>query len=133
MSNVIDPLQALLGASTNVEKDVYISRLGANFRIKALDTDSLNKAREQATHYIGKGSKREAVTDNTKLHAILITKLAVAPDFTNKALHEKYGVSNSVDCVQKALLPGEVAKLIAEGWKLSGFDDDEDAIDEIKN
>lgn len=135
MSNVsIDPLQALLGANLEIEKDVYITRLGANFRIKALDTAAFDKAREQATHYTGRGNKREAIVDNQRYNAVLVTKLVIAPDFGNKALHDKYNVTNAVDCVLKALLPGEIAKLIADGLTLSGFgDDEEEAIEDVKN
>lgn len=129
----MDALQALLATSLEIERDVFIKRLGVNFRIKAIDTATLDKAREQATHISGKGNKRESVVDAQKLNAILTVKFCVTPDFTNKALLEKYGAANGVECVTKALLPGELVRIISAGMELSGFNDDEDEEEEIKN
>jgi hypothetical protein len=129
----MDALQALLSANLEIEQDLPIKRLGVNFRLKAVDTRTLEKAREQATQVSGSGSKRESKVDGNRLNAILVTKFCVSPDFGDKALIEKYGVSNAVDCVDKTLLPGEIDKIVTAGMKLSGFGDDEAEEDEIKN
>lgn len=129
----MDALQALLSTNLDIERDVYIKRLGVNFRVKAIDTATLDKAREQATYFAGKGSKRESTVDAQKLNAILAVKFCVNPDFSNKALLEKYGASNPVECVTKALLPGELVRIISAGMELSGFSEDEEAEEEIKN
>jgi hypothetical protein len=127
-----DVLQALLATNLEVESDVFIKRLGGSFRIKAMDTVTLAKAREQATHVTAKG---RSTVDETRLKAIAVTKFCVIPNFGDAALMAKYGAMNAVDCVEKALLPGEIERILDAGMALSGYgDDDEEAeIDEIKN
>ncbi|UKS30152.1 hypothetical protein LOZ80_14915 [Paenibacillus sp. HWE-109] len=129
----MDALQALLSANLEIEQDVYIKRLGVNFRIKAISTKDLEKAREQCTQVSGKGSRKESVIDTDRLNAVLAVKFCVSPDFGDKALLAKYNAANAVECVGKALLPGELAKINAAGTELSGFGDDEEAEEDVKN
>lgn len=129
----MDALQALLSANLEIEQDLYIKRLGVNFRLKAIDTKSLEKAREQCTQFSGKGSRRESTVDADRLNAVLAVKFCVSPDFGDKALLTKYGAANAVECVGKALLPGELTRIIAAGMELSGFGDEEEAEEDVKN
>jgi hypothetical protein len=129
----MDALQALLAANLEIEQEVYIKRLGVNFRIKALDTKTLESARTQATQSSGQGNRREEKVDVNRLNAVLVSKFCVSPDFSDKALIEKYGASDLVDCVGKAILPGEIDRIVRAGMELSGFGDDGAEEDEIKN
>ena len=96
-------LDALLGATVEVESSVYISRLKTSFTIKALSNEDLRKANERATLPGPRGEKK---TDEQILNAQVIVKGCVDPDFTNAALKKHYGAMDEVDCVYKALLPG---------------------------
>lgn len=127
----MDALQALLSADINVEAKVFIKRLGADFTVKAIDGNTLNKLQEQATHYVGKGTNRKAQLDQNELGRLLIAEACINPDFSNAKLIEKYGASDKADCVQKALLAGEIAKLSDKILEISGFDDDD--LEEVKN
>lgn len=126
----VDALDALLGADINVEEDVFIKRLNTNFTVKAIDGDTLNKLQEQATHYVGKGNNRKAQLDQNELGRSLIAESCVNPDFGNDKLLKKYGAAEKGECVQKALLAGEISKLSDKILEISGFTDDED---EVKN
>jgi hypothetical protein len=127
-----DALQALLGAELTIEEEVFIKRLGVNFKVKAIDGKMLSKIQEQCTHYVGKGSKRTKQFDEEGFGALIVAKACVSPDFGNKALLEKYEASDAGDCVQKALLAGEIGKLNEAILGLSGFGDEEE-IEEVKN
>jgi hypothetical protein len=129
----VDALQALLSANLEIETDVFVKRLGASFRIKAVDTSTLEKAREQAIQTSGSGSKRASTVNAERLNAILVAKFCVTPNFGDAALLAKYGVTNAVECVGKALLPGEIVRIVAAGMDLSGYGEDGDEINEIKN
>lgn len=129
----MDALQALLSANLEIEQDVKIKRLGVNFRIKAISTKEMERARVQCTQTTGTGSHRESVVDTDRLNAVLAVKFCVSPDFGDKALLAKYSAANSVDCVGKALLPGELVRIVAAGMELSGFGDDEEAEEDVKN
>ncbi|GIN39606.1 phage tail assembly chaperone [Heyndrickxia oleronia] len=128
-----DMLQALLGTENNAKGEVYIKRLGGYFQIRSIDSQELNSIKEQATHFVGKGVNREEVIDDLEFKKILISKACINPDFNNDDLKQKYGAVDAADCVEKSLLPGEIAKLIEEIFKLSGFDDSEEEIEAVKN
>lgn len=123
-------LEALLGADINVEEEVFIKRIGEYFTVKAIDGNTLEKLKEQATHYIGKGKDRRPQLDNNELGRLLISEACIDPDFSDERLLKKYGASDAGDCVQKALLAGEINKLGDKVLEISGFIDDED---EVKN
>lgn len=123
-------LDALLGASLDVETKVYIPRLKTSFTIKALSNEDIRRCNERATAF---GQRGEKSTDNQMLNALFIAKSCIDPDFNNKALKEHYGAIDEADCVIKALLPGEVTKLLQAVMELSGFGDEDEMVDEAKN
>jgi len=129
----LNALDALLGASIEVEDTVFIKRLGVNFRVKALTGDRVNKLREQCTYAEGKGANRKLVTNEEELGGLLISESCVEPDFNNPKLLEKYGARDAADCVQKALLAGEVATLSHAVLDVSGFANEGDTVEEVKN
>jgi hypothetical protein len=128
-----DALQALLAADINVEEDVFIKRLNVHFRVKAITGNTLDKLREQATHYVGKGANRKKQLDENEFSRLIIAEGCVSPDFSNPKLLEKYGATDAGDCVQKALLAGEIAKLSEKILEISGFADDDDDFEDVKN
>lgn len=129
MAMQIDALQAFLTTDLNIEKDVPIRRLNTTLRVRAIDSMTLERAREQATF----GSRKERVVDGLKLYAVLVTKMVTNVDFGHVDMLRKYGASDAVDCVRKALLPGEIERIVNVGWELSGYTDEETAVDELKN
>lgn len=129
----INPLDALLGASIEVEEDVYIKRLGTNFRVKALTGDKVNDLRAQCTYTEGKGANRRQVVREDELGQLLISEACINPDFSDEKLLKHYGAHDAADCVQKALLAGEVARVSNAVLDVSGFDDDEESLDDVKN
>lgn len=131
----MDALQAFLTADLHIEKDVPLHRLKTSLRIKAIDSATLEKAREQATYIVGTNKKRERETDNEKFKAILITKMVVNVNFGDAELLKKYNATDVVDCVRKALLPGEIERVVEAGLSLSGFGESEteETVEELKN
>jgi hypothetical protein len=133
MTNM-DALEALLGADLKIEKDVYIKRLNTHFTVKAIDGQTINKLRDQSTHYVGKGAKKRAEFNEEDFKGALIATACVSPDFSNAKLLEKYGARDASDCVYKALLAGELTVLQDAILLASGYTDDSDEeIDEVKN
>lgn len=128
--NVDDVLKALLSVEDRPEKDVYMQRFGVNFRIQAIDGDTLNKITERCTFYVGKGSKREKQLDEEKFGALIIAKSCIVPKWDESTLLDKYETKDVTTVIKKRLLAGEIAKLAGEIMELSGFEDDED---DLKN
>lgn len=130
MANANKGLDALLGATLEQESQVYLPRLKASFTVKALSNDALRKANDQATVPTGRGEKR---LDAQLFNAVVITKGCVDPDFSNKALIQKYEATDAADCVVKALLPGELVKLTQAIMDLSGFGNEDELVEDAKN
>lgn len=130
MAKQDDVLKALLSVEDKPEREVYMKRFGVNFRIQAIDGDTLNKLTERCSFYVGKGAKREKQLDEEKFGSLIIAKACVVPKWDAPELLEKYGTKDVADVIKKRLLAGEIAKLAGEIMELSGFTDDED---DIKN
>jgi hypothetical protein len=129
----MDALDALLSADLKIEQDVFIKRLNTYFTIKAIDGKTLNELRDRATHYVGKGAKKKAQLNEEEFNGSLIVAGCVSPDFSNAKLLERYGAMDGGDCVQKALLAGEITLLQEAILRLSGFDDRDEELEEVKN
>jgi hypothetical protein len=130
----MDALDALLGAELKIEKDVFVKRLNTHFTVKAIDGQTINKLRDQATHYIGKGAKKRAEFNEEDFKGSLIATACISPDFSNVKLLERYKARDAIDCVYKALLAGEITLLQDEILRTSGFsEDDDEEIEEVKN
>lgn len=119
-------LAALLDADIVPEKDVHMKRLGVDFRVKAIDNKTLSRIRQQATF----GKKGEI--DRDKFFALIVMYGCITPNWADPELVSKFGPTPA-DVVNNRLLPGEITKLAEEILSLSGFGDDEEDIEEIKN
>ncbi|MFK4304364.1 hypothetical protein ABH892_004504 [Paenibacillus sp. RC254] len=120
-------LEALLGATTDLKEEIYIPRLKTHFTITALDGETIERARSQAT------TGKDGSVDSSLFDRLLIVKSAVDPDFNDKALRDHYEASDASDCVKKALLPGEHSRLIQSILALSGFVEDAELVEDAKN
>ena len=129
----LSALELLLGTQPGVEitDTVTLKRLG-KFTIKALTGDDLSKIREQATYPSGTGKNRKLVVNEDEVGQLLVAKATVEPDFSDAALLKHYGAANASNCVQKALLAGEIATIQQAVLELSGFND-ADEVEEVKN
>lgn len=120
-----DTLEAFLSADLNATKKVKLDRLGIEAEVKGLSAVDVNRLREQATF----GDR----IDEHLLDALLITKSCVNIDFGDQKMLSHFDATDSADCVQKALLAGEVVKLSQAVMSASGFDDLADQVDAAKN
>ena len=128
----LSALDALLGASIEVTDTVRIKRLGVDFEIKAITGDVLAAVREQATYPEGTGKNRKLIVKEDEVGRLLIAKSVTSPNFNDAKLLAHYKAVDAGDCVQKALLAGEIATLQQAVLELSGFGGD-DEVEEIKN
>ncbi|WP_054955050.1 phage tail assembly chaperone [Paenibacillus dakarensis] len=123
-------LDALLGATLEQTKEVYIARLKTHFTVKALSNEDMRRIGERSTVPDGKGGKQ---TNNDMFNGLVIVKGCVDPDFNDKALKAHYGAADEIDCVTKALLPGEMVKVMQAILDLSGFGNEDELIEDAKN
>jgi hypothetical protein len=130
----MDALQALLGADTDIKEQVYIKRLDTNFTVKALDNETFTEIQEEASNYIGTGANQRKEIDESKLNSSLVAKAVIDENgealFKNAQLLEKFGAKTAEECARKALLAGELLKIVKTIMDISGFNDD---VEEVKN
>lgn len=126
-------LEALLGTTTDIQKIISLERFpDVDFVIKAITGEKLQDIREECTHTRpGKGGKMESHVNDQEVAELVVAEACIEPDFSDPALMEHYKAESPGDCTQKALLAGEVMKLTAEIFDLSGFEDE--PTEEIKN
>ncbi|TKI67915.1 hypothetical protein FC756_12085 [Lysinibacillus mangiferihumi] len=127
-------LDAFLGAKPTVEitEKVFIKRLGNSITIKALTGEDIDMIRDQATYPIKNGKKTELRVNEEEVSRLLIVKATIEPNFADRQLLEHFKAADAGDCIQKALLAGEIATLQNAILTLAGFNDEEE-IEEVKN
>lgn len=130
-----DVIEALLGQTEVPTKTVVIPRLGIPIKLKALTGKQISKIRKDNTHSEKiKGSKLEKdVFDDENFNAEIIEKATVSPNWNNPKLKDALKVSNSKEVIKRRLLAGEMDNLIEKIFDLSGYNDEAEEIDEIKN
>lgn len=130
-----DVIEALLGQTEVPTKTVVIPRLGIPIKLKALTGKQISKIRKDNTHSEKmKGSKLEKdVFDDENFNAEIIEKATVSPNWNNPKLKDALKVSNGKEVIKRRLLAGEMDNLIEQIFDLSGYNDEAEEIDEIKN
>lgn len=130
-----DIIKALLGKMEVPTKTVVISRLGIPIKLKALTGKQISKIRKDNTRSEKiKGTKLEKdVFDDENFNAEIIEKATVVPNWNNEKLKEALRVSNGKEVIKRRLLAGEMDNLIEQIFDLSGYNDEAEDIDDIKN
>ena len=118
---------------TEVEVPRLTKLLGEPFivALKELPYQQIEEARNFATS--GKG--KHQVIDNGKFTSIVLSKTIVTPDLADRDLHQKFGVTNKLDCIKKLFKPGEIELLATKVFELSGYSDEavQDVVEDVKN
>lgn len=117
----MNALEALLGASTVIEQVVAIPRLNTEFKVRALTGDHIKKLREEATVVEGKGANKTERVDQGELSGLMLASAIVEPNFSDAGLLKHYGARNGADCIQKALIAGEIAAVTKVVMEVSGL------------
>lgn len=130
-----DVIDALLGEIEVPTRTVVIQRLGIPIKLKALTGKQISKIRKDNTHSEKvKGSKLEKdVFDDENFNAEIIEKATVSPNWNNEKLKAALKVSNGKEVIKRRLLAGEMDNLIEQVFDLSGYNDEAEDIEEIKN
>lgn len=136
-----DIVSALLEAGSwrkdNVQRVVRIARgenLLFSFKIEPIDEDTWNKCRRQNTRNKG---KRTEELDTSRFLSQVIYEATIDEDkarlWRNKDVWKKFNAVNGVDVVNFVLKPYEKTKIVETVSEISGYDDDDQLEDIIKN
>ena len=105
------------------------------FEIRAVTEDVNNKIREKATRMSPVKGKNEKIFNSNQYLSGLIVSSLTYPDLKDAELQKSYGVVGEAELLEKMLLPGEYADLLAAVQKINGYEkeDFEKAKEEVKN
>lgn len=101
------------------------------FKIKPMTEREHNELSRKCTTIKSRGKTE---FDTRKFNSSMVIDNTVYPDFKDAESIKALGVSTPEQYLGKVLLSGEIAKLVEEIMKLSGFDTSmEELVDEAKN
>ncbi|MBC2579692.1 phage tail assembly chaperone [Clostridium sp. DJ247] len=134
--NLVEKLLKLDGGKLEKPtEEVKIERLckllgeDVTFTCTAISLEDFNKIQDNAVEIDKKGRIVGFNAGEMKLETIL----AGVPELKSKELMNHFGAPTPFELIKKLLLPGELDKLNDAINRLSGFKDEEDIKNEIKN
>lgn len=129
-----DILSKLMGTFEIPEATFIIDRLGIPVHLKGLTEKEISKIRKECTYARkGKAGKIEEKLDGNEFDAGLIIAATTNFDWNNKELLESSKASDGKQFIRKKLLAGEISLLTDKILELSGFNNELEEVEDIKN
>lgn len=128
-----DILEKLMGNNEIPEVTVIIERLGIPVTLKGLTEKEITRIKKECTASRKvKGNTQEKL-DNAEFDAGIIVAGTVNFDWNNKQLLDSISASDGKQFIRKKLLAGEISNLVNKILELSGFNDELEEAEDIKN
>ena len=129
MSELIDFLS--LPDISEMEKTIKINDRIGSVVIKPMTQIQWEGYRSRCS---GKLSKKGVDFDNEKFNNLVLAGQVTSPNFADAAMLSKANCTTAAEFISKKILPGEIAEIVSQITKLSGFDTDiNEEIEEAKN
>ena len=109
-------------------------KIGEKFEItiQALDAETYSNIQKFAISFDKKGGLKDI--DTFKMQVQTILHGVIDPSFKNKELQAHFGVHNAEELIKKMFLAGEISDISGRISDLSGFERDQEEVDEeVKN
>ena len=116
-----------------IEVKSLTKKIGEKFEItvQALDAETHSNIQKFAISFDKKGGLKEI--DTYRMQVSTIVAGVIEPSLKDKDLQAHLGAINAADLVKKLFLAGEIAEISGKISELSGFEQDEEIEEEIKN
>lgn len=126
---------AKLMEPTEVPEATYlIERLGIPVTLKGLSEKEINKIKKECTYTRKeRGGRRVKELDDEEFNAALIEAATVTPNWNDTRLLDALKASDGRQVIKKKFLAGETSSLGDKILELSGFDEELEEIEDIKN
>jgi hypothetical protein len=129
-----DDIIARLMEETPAPEATYsIERLGIQVTLRGLSEREVSRVKKECTHERKVRGAKVKELDEEEFNAALIEKSTVTPDWNNRKLLDALKASDGRQVIKKKLLAGETSALGDKVLELSGFDDELEEIENIKN
>ena len=120
---------------TEAPQGTYIiERVGIPVTLKGLSEKEINRIKRECTYTVKeRGCKKHKELDGEEFNAALIEAATIKPNWNNEKLLQALKVSDGRQFIRKKFLGGETSNLADKVLELSGFDDELEDIENIKN
>lgn len=112
---------------------IQIPRLGIEVQLKGLTEKEISKLREECTSKRKINGRNETKLNNADFDAALIVGATTNFNWNNPKLIEALSLSDGKAYIRKKLLAGEISFLANKVLELSGFNDELEEKEDIKN
>lgn len=128
-----DMINRLLEPSEVPERTYIMDRLGITVTLKGLSEKEIQRLRRECTTEKKTRGQRIKELNDEEFNAALIEKATVKPNWNDKRLLSQLGLSSGREVIKRRLLAGEMVALGDKVMELSGFDDELEEVETIKN
>lgn len=127
-------IKKLMGTFEVPEATFVIERLGIPINIKGLTEKEISQIRKDCTYNRkGRGGKIEEKLDGNEFDAGLIVAATTNFDWNNKDLLDSAKTSDGKQFIRRKLLAGEISSITDKILELSGFNNELEEAEDIKN
>lgn len=126
-------INKLLEPTEVPERTYMIDRIGIPITLKGLSEKEIQRIRRECTIERKHRGQRIKELNEEEFNAALIEAATVSPNWSDKRLLSNLKLSSGREVVKRKLLAGEMMALADKVMELSGFDDELEEIENIKN
>ena len=126
-------INKLLEPTEVPERTYMIDRIGIPITLKGLSEREIQRIRRECTIERKHRGQRIKELNEEEFNAALIEAATVSPNWSDKRLLPNLKLSSGREVVKRKLLAGEMMALADKVMELSGFDDELEEIENIKN
>jgi len=126
-------INKLLEPTEVPERTYMIDRVGIPITLKGLSEREIQRIRRECTIERKHRGQRIKELNEEEFNAALIEAATVSPNWSDKRLLSNLKLSSGREVIKRKLLAGEMMALADKVMELSGFDDELEEIENIKN
>lgn len=128
-----DIINKLMEVTKVPEATYQVDRLGIQVTLKGLSEKEINTIKAECTYTIKARGQNQEKFKESEFNAALIEAATKKPNWNDKRLLEHFNASDGKTIIKKKFLAGEISSLGDRILDLSGFNDELDEIEDIKN
>lgn len=128
-----DIINKLMEPTEVPEATYFIDRIGIPVTLKGLSEKEINRIKKQCTYTRKERGRRIEKLDDEEFNAALIESATVSPNWNDSRLLDALKASDGKQVIKKKFLAGETSAMGDKILELSGFDEELEEIEDIKN
>lgn len=128
-----DILSRLMGTYETPSITVGLDRIGIPLTLKGLSSKEISTIRKECTYSRKVKGNTEEKLDGSEFDAGLIVAATTNFDWKSPEVLEHHKASDGKQLVRKLLLAGEISSITGKIMEVSGYDNELEEIEEVKN